>query len=203
MVGLGIALPRTSAVKEVHTSLIGGGAALTAAALIFPRLKSIAVAGIFTVDLTSGEDAHRGLRVDVWKLQRFAWLVCGDAAEARNLVEAALAEARLVKLSSAERGTYTLQSLVALLENARERGLLTPPSATRRSGPRLADNVVSDDCRPTMEALAALPVRVRMEYLLRCSWLLSLDEVVKIFGCPASEVGDAVTQGREALGAAQ
>jgi DNA-directed RNA polymerase specialized sigma24 family protein len=204
MVVLGTALPiEAPAVKDAFTPLIGAGAALTAAALIFPRLKSVDFAGIFKAELTSGEAGQRRLRADVWKLQRFAWLVCGDATDARDLVEEALAETRLAKVSGGEQGAYALQSLVVLLENAREHAWLRRPSAEHGAGSRLADSVVSDQCRPTMEALARLPVRVRMEYLLHCSWLLSLDEVVKIFGCAASEVSEAVMQGREALKAAQ
>ncbi len=185
------------------TPLIGAGAALIAAALIFPRLQSVDFGGIFKMELSSEGAAPRGVRTDVWKLQRFAWLVCGDVTEARDVVEDALVETRLAKPPSGERGTYTLREVVALLENLREHALLRPPSATRRSRLQLADEVASDACRPTLEALATLPVRVRMQYLLHCSWLLSIEEVAKLFECADGEVSDAVAQGREALKAAQ
>ncbi len=184
--------------QAVAASLISAGAALTAAALIFPRLRSFDL-GIFKAELGPDAVASRNLRTDAWRLQRFAWLVCGDATNARDLVEEALAETRACRVSPGERGVYTLKSLVALLENAREHAWLRPPPATRKPRVRLADDVASEDCRPTMEALAALPVRVRVAYLLHCSWLLSLEEVVKIVAQTPSEVSEAVARGREAL----
>jgi DNA-directed RNA polymerase specialized sigma24 family protein len=197
MVALGTAGP----VKEAVAPLIGAGAALTAAGLIFPKLRSVDFGGIFKAELSSDEDQRPAVRTDVWKLQRFAWLVCGDATNARDLVEDALAETRAARLPSGARSAYTLQTLVGLLENVREHAWLRSPSANHRPHTQLAAEVVSEDCRPTMEALAELPVQVRIAYLLNCSWRLPVEEVVKVLGCSASDVSEAIAQGRGALNA--
>ncbi len=194
--------------SHATVALISAGAALAAAALVFPRLRSIDFAGILKAEIDSDDGAYRSLQVDVWKLQRFAWLVCGDIAEARDLVEEALAETRLARRHGGDRGAYTLRMLVGLLENAREHALL------RRAPPRLqggrgranaaapGEDFAALECRPTMEALAGLPVRVRLVYLLRCSWPLSVEDVVELFSSSPEEVREAVTQGRRALEAA-
>jgi DNA-directed RNA polymerase specialized sigma24 family protein len=187
---------------DVVTSLITAGAVLAAAAVIYPRLRSFDL-GIFKVELGPDVVATRSVRTDVWRLQRFAWLVCGNATDARDLVEEALADTRSCRLPASERGIHTLKSLVALLENAREHAWLQPPAAAHRRRASPAEDVAAEDCRPTMEALAGLPVRVRMAYLLHCSWLLPLAEVVEIVAQTPSEVSEAVAQGREALKAAQ
>jgi hypothetical protein len=182
--------------------LIAAGAALAAAALIFPHLRSFDF-GIFKAEIEPDAAPSRKLQTDAWKLQRFAWLVCGDATDARNLVEEALAETRASRLPPGERGVYTLKSLVVLLENVQEHAWLQPPPVTDKPHVPVASGVDSDDCRPTMETLARLPVRVRVAYLLHCSWLLPLDEVVKIVAQTPGEVSEAITQGREALKATQ
>jgi DNA-directed RNA polymerase specialized sigma24 family protein len=190
--------------SEAAAPLIPTGAALAAAALVFPRLRSIDF-GVVKAEIDSDNAAHRKLQVDIWKLQRFAWLVCGNAVQARKLVEDALVETRLARRSGGDRGIYALQSLVSLLENAREHELLVralPAQDGRdrsQESERMAEDVVSEECRPTMDALAALPIRVRMTYLLRCSWMLTVEEVVQIVSSSPSEVSEAVAQGRQTL----
>ncbi len=195
------------ATAEATAPLIAAGAALAAAALVFPRLRSIDFGGIVKAEIDSDESAHSSLRIDVWRLQRFAWLVCGNAAEARELVEEALAETKIARRHGSDRGVYALRTLVALLENAREHALLRAPAPrsgrARRGEPSDAsEDFATLDCRPTVEALAALPVRVRLVYLLRCSWQLPVEEVVKIFSSSPDDVLAAVAQGRRALEAA-
>ncbi len=196
MVAAGVATEHVA--KQAVIPLIGAGALLTASALVFPRLRSVDF-GVFKMELGPDQAASRSPRTDAWRLQRFAWLVCGDAANARDLVEEALAETRSSRLSADGRGINTLKSLVALLENAREHAWLRPSPATHKPHVPLADDVASEEARPTMEALAKLPVGVRMAYLLRCSWLLPLDEVVKIVAQTPDEVSEAVVRGREAM----
>lgn len=201
MVCAGAALP---AVSQAAAPLIAAGSAAAAAALILPRLQSVDFGGVFKGEIKREEPATPGLRTDEWKLQRFAWLVCGNAEDARELVEEALANARVSRLPAAERGVYELRSLAAMLENVREHALLRRPASSRaRRRSRPADDVVSEECRPTLEALAKLPVRARMAYLLRCSWLLSLEEVAQIVAGTPSEVSEAIAQGRLALAAVQ
>lgn len=194
--------------SQATGSLIAAGSAAAAAALILPRLQNIDFGGVLKGELKSAdsapESAGSGVLTDEWRLQRFAWLVCGDAQEARNLVEEALAEARARKLPAGKRGAFELASLVAMLENMQARALLRAPRVKQGSRvSRPAEAVEAVECRPTLEALAKLPVRARIAYLLRCSWLLPIGEVAEILGCPAAEADAAVTEGRQALGALQ
>jgi DNA-directed RNA polymerase specialized sigma24 family protein len=198
----GTALPALS--RGANAPLIAAGSAAAAAALILPRLQSIDFGGVLKGELraTSSADSEGGLslRTDEWRLQRFAWLVCGDAQEARDLVEEVLAEARARKLPPGERGVFQLRSLVAMLENTRAYALLRAPRAKRGSrGSRPAETVEAVECRPTLEALAKLPIRVRVAYLLRCSWLLPIEQVAAILDCSPAEASGSVAEGRQAL----
>ncbi len=193
-----VAVGAAPAFQQAAAPLIAAGAALAAASLVYPRLQSIDF-GSLKIGLKPDEDVHRSIQADIWRLQRFAWLVCGDAESARDLVEEALADTRLLKLSPDERGALTLQSLVVLLENARERDWLRPPAEVHETRTPLADNVVAPDSLPIKEVLAGLPVRSRIAYLLCSSWLLPLDEVVKIVAGSPEEVREAVMQGRLAF----
>jgi DNA-directed RNA polymerase specialized sigma24 family protein len=192
---------------QATVPLIGAGSAAAAGALLLPRLQSVDIGGMFKGELRSAAtlaaDSSPALRTDEWRLQRFAWLVCGDAHEARDLVEEAMAEARARRLPAEQRGSFELRSLVAMLEDIRAHALLRAPAKRRSREQRGPADVDSVACRPTLEALAKLPVRMRIAYLLRCSWLLSADEVAAILGCPVAEASDAVEAGRRALAAIQ
>jgi DNA-directed RNA polymerase specialized sigma24 family protein len=179
------------------------GVGLITVALLLGEIKSIDFAGVFKGEFVTGDSPHAtGVHTDEWKLRRFAWLVCGNSDEARELVEEALAEARVRKVPSGERGTQELRSLVAMLENTRARALLRRKRLRPRgSGHDGADELADEQCRATLEALGKLPVRVRVTYLLRCSWLLSVQEVAAIIAAEPVEVDSATEQARKALAA--
>jgi DNA-directed RNA polymerase specialized sigma24 family protein len=192
------ALPST-----LEATLLVVGVGLVAVALLLGEVKSIDFAGVFKGEFVT-DDSQRatGVHTDEWKLRRFAWLVCGDADEARELVEEALAEARVRKVPAGERGMQELRSLAAMLENTRAHALLRrKPARPQRSGHDGADQLVDDQSRVTLEALGKLPVRVRVTYLLRCSWLLSVQEVGAIIAAEPADVNSATEQAREALAA--
>jgi DNA-directed RNA polymerase specialized sigma24 family protein len=192
------ALPST-----LEATLLVVGVGLVAVALLLGEVKSIDFAGVFKGEFVTDDPAQAtGVHTDEWKLRRFAWLVCGNADEARELVEEALAEARVRRVPTGERGTQELRSLVAMLENTRAHALLRrKPSRPRRSGHDGADELADEQCRATLEALGKLPVRVRVTYLLRCSWLLSVQEVAGIVSAEPVEVNSATELARQALAA--
>jgi hypothetical protein len=200
MVFAGAALP---AVSQANAPLIVAGSAAVAAAVIMPRLQSIDLGGVLKGEFRSDDSASTGIRVDEWKLCRFAWLVCGNAQEARELVEEALADARVRKLPAGERGVQELRNLAAVLENTRAHALLRRTPTRRKRERRTADDVADVSCRPTLEALSKLPVRVRLTYLLRCSWHLSVEEVGAILIAEPDEVNEAAAQADRALAAVQ
>jgi hypothetical protein len=199
MVFAGAALP---AVSQANAPLIVAGSAAASPAVIMPRLQSIDL-GVFKGVFRSDDSASTGVRVDEWKLCRFAWLVCGNAQEARELVEEALADARVRKVPAGERGARELRNLAAMLENTRAHALLRRTPTRRRRERRAADDVADASFRPTLEVLSKLPVRVRLVYLLRCSWHLSVDEVGAILVAGPDEVNEAAEQAARALAAVQ
>ena len=201
MVVAGAALP---AVSQAKVPLILSGSGAAAASMILPRMKSIDLGGVLKGEFRAEDPATAGIRTDEWTLQRFAWLVCGNAQLARELVEEALADARVRRLPADERGVHELRKLSAMLENAQARVLLRRRSARRERNRRApADDVADESCRPTLEALAKLPVRVRVTYLLRCSWLLSVEQVGTILVAEAAEVNESTALARQALAAVQ
>jgi hypothetical protein len=201
MVLAGAAVP---AVSKANGPLILSGSGAVAASVILPRLKSIDFGGLGKGEFRPDDSATPGVHADEWMLQRFAWLVCGNAQLARELVEEALADARVRKLSPAERGMQELRSLAARLENMQARALLRRRSVRRERNRRApADDIADEGCRPTLEALAKLPVRVRVTYLLRCSWLLSVEEVSTILIAEPAEVNEATALAQQALAAVQ
>jgi DNA-directed RNA polymerase specialized sigma24 family protein len=201
MVFAGAALP---AVSQANAPLIVAGSAAVAAAVILPRLQSIDLGGVLKGEFRSDDLTTTGVRTDEWTLRRFAWLVCGNAQQARELVEEALADARMRKLPASERGTQELRSLSAMLENVQAHALLRRVRARGERDRRApADDIADEQCRPTLEALSRLPVRVRLTYLLRCSWLLSVEQVSTILTAEPAEVREATAQARQALAAVQ
>jgi DNA-directed RNA polymerase specialized sigma24 family protein len=201
LVLVGATLPASATASG---TLIATGSAFAAASVILPRLKSIDIGGVVTGEFRDKEEPTSGVRTDEWRLCRFAWLVCGNAREARELVEEALAEARVRRLPPGERGTQELRSLSAMLENAQARALLRRASRRERDRRKEgADDVADERCRPMLLALSQLPVRVRVTYLLRCSWLLSVQEVGTILAAEPDEVNAATALARQALAAVQ
>jgi len=182
------------------------GAGVVAVSLLLGQVKSIDFGGVLKGEFVAeGGSSSTGVHADEWKLCRFAWLVCGNVEEARELVEEALAEARARRVPAGERGMQELRSLVAMLENTHAHALLRRRRTRheRRHGHDGVDELADERCRATVEALAGLPVRVRVVYLLRCSWLLTVPEVSAILAVGSPEVNDATERAREALAAVQ
>ncbi|HXN36732.1 MAG TPA: hypothetical protein VN892_01725 [Solirubrobacteraceae bacterium] len=190
-------------VSQAAAPLILAGSTATSAALTLPLLTSLPFGGGLkganeSVSVTA---AVPTLRPNADRLQDFAWLACGDAQQARSLVEEALAEARARKLRGEERDAFTLRLLVAMLANVRERTLLGATRIARAKGASPQRQDVDDPKNQrTLDALDKLTAPVRIAFLLSSFWLMPSDGVAAILGWPLEQVASAVAEGSQAVG---
>jgi DNA-directed RNA polymerase specialized sigma24 family protein len=195
------------AVAGSKTWMLVAGSALVVAGSFLPRLTLTGVElgfGPVKATLAAQDDEfRRAFQERAERFQRFAWLVCGDADEARGLVEEALAEARLQQRTQPidKCIRYALCTLLDRLETAPDRRLLdglfgAAPKPRGHAGESLR---LEDRDRATMAALAGLPVGRRTAYLVRVFFGLPESEVAELVRRPLPEVHDDIVRAQRAL----
>jgi DNA-directed RNA polymerase specialized sigma24 family protein len=170
----------------VATSLIVAGAAAVAIGVLLPRIDELTV-GPGRLEMTPPVSFVAGDE----RLSRFGHLMCGDAAQARELAEEALGIARLGRRTADERGPIALRALIDLLETAEERRWLHgKPKRASGTPPEIA---------PIIEALGELDFIVRVEFLLRVDWALRVEDVAALLDRSVDMIRHDVATARELL----
>jgi DNA-directed RNA polymerase specialized sigma24 family protein len=190
--------PQKDAIASV---LILLGAGELAVGLLLPRLTELEVGpGGFKTKLASNDDEFRIVfNAEAPRLERFAKLMCGDAALARELVEEALARTREQQrhVARSGRGALALRTLTELLETAGERTWLR--GSPRSSNPSSSGSEARDPDSAITNALKQLDFPVRAAFLLRVDWPLRTHEVAEVLDRPVDVVRDDITRARHQL----
>jgi DNA-directed RNA polymerase specialized sigma24 family protein len=185
----------------IASVLILLGAAELAIGLLLPRLSELEIGPSgFKTKLASSDDEFRLIfNAEAPRLERFAKLMCGDAALARELVEEALARTREQQhhVARSDRGAFALQTLIDLLETAGERRWLrgSPRSSWRSSSgsdPGDRDSAIAN-------ALNELDFAARAAFLLRVDWPLRTQEVAEVLNRDVNVVRGDITRARDQL----
>jgi len=176
--------------SSVATASIVSGAGLVVVAILKPKFREISF-GPTGFSATVADDAALGggaapmlLDVDTETLNRFAHMVSGDKALARELVEDVLARTRRYqrRIPQDERDAFTLRSLIARLETAAESRWVRGIHPVRRFAE------AADDSDEVVQGLQELELRLRMTFLLRALLYLTVDQIAQLLGQPAEAV---------------
>ena len=176
------------------------GLGLLPLGLLMPRLRNFEVGpGGVKATLAEGDEAFKVVfRAEADRLYRFAYFMCGDPDQARELVESALAKTRDQQrcLASEERGAYALRTLLELLETVEERRWLRGPVAVRAASRRRQKVPAAADAR-IVAALAELDIPARAAFLLRLDWMLTPEEAAHVLGKPPQVVREDIQRARD------
>lgn len=182
------------------TSFIVAGAGLVAVGILAPRLRELEIGPSgFKTKMVSDQPPQLILDVQADKLTRFAYLVSGDLAHARELVEEALARSRQQqrRLPTAERDMCAIRTLIELLDTVRERHWLRGGSKDGTGQPE--DDFPMPTNVTVVQALQGLPFSQRVAFLLRADWLLKIDEIAMVLERSVETVDSDVKSARETL----
>ena len=189
------------------TTFIVAGAGMVAVGILLPRMRELEVGvGGFKTKVVNSQPTSPPpqplLDIQADKLTRFARLVSGDTAHARELVEEAFARSRRRhrRIPPAERDAFIIRTLIELLDTADERRWLrgSPPHDCIRPEedlPELGDTIDS----AVVHALQTLPFVRRVAFLLRADWLLKSDEIAMILERPGVDVDNEIALARDVL----
>jgi DNA-directed RNA polymerase specialized sigma24 family protein len=182
----------------VATTLIVVGAGQMSVSIMLPRLAEFEIGpgGVKTKMATEASGPRRMFEAEADRLNRFAYLMCGDRGQARELVESALMRVRKQarRIPPDERGADTLRTLVELLDTAPERRWLSGMSGrgVMRDAPAEREDAI-------VGALGRLDFPARAAFVLRVDWPLPLQEVSTLLGRPADEVRQDIESARDLL----
>jgi DNA-directed RNA polymerase specialized sigma24 family protein len=182
----GFVYPGSQAVTA--TTLIVLGAAQVAVGLLLPRLTEFEIgpAGLKTKIRPAEQAVALSVAGEASRLNRFARLMCGNAEQARELVEEALVRTRRSGVRGRERDAIQLKVLLDLLDTAQERLWLegrSVPDGVPQGG---AGSDASAE--EISAALRQLPFAQRAAFLLRVDWSLPVDEVAAVLERPSDDV---------------
>jgi DNA-directed RNA polymerase specialized sigma24 family protein len=185
----------------IASILILLGAGELAVGLLLPRLSELEIGPSgFKTKLASSDDEFRLVfNAEAPRLERFAKLMCGDAALARELVEEALARTREQQrhVARIERGALALRTLTELLDTAGERTWLR--GSSRSSHPPSNDEDARDADSAIIDALQQLDFAARAAFLLRVDWPLRTDEVAEVLDRDMDTVREDITRARDQI----
>jgi DNA-directed RNA polymerase specialized sigma24 family protein len=173
------------------TTLIIVGAGDVTIAILWPYIKTfeIGAAGLKT-ELGPGPERGGALDISTADLTQFAYLACGDKAEARRLLEEALIRThqRRLRRRPARQEQRTIRALIELLDTARDRRWLGAGGRDEVPEASPAASVVDHQ---VLGALQVLDLRPRVTYLLRTQLGLSTSDAAAILESdPAGVAGD-------------
>jgi DNA-directed RNA polymerase specialized sigma24 family protein len=198
LMALGLALGKAPGASP----LIFIGAGQVTLAVLLPRVTRFDVgpSGVGAT-LAEGDAEFRVVfEAEADRLQRFAYLMCGDNEQARALVEDALGKTRVQqrRLSGEERGSYALRTLLELVENAEERRWLRGPTPARPASRRRRAPPDEED-PAIVSALAELGLPARAVAVLCWHWDLNAEEIAAVVKRPTEEVRKDLSRAREQL----
>jgi DNA-directed RNA polymerase specialized sigma24 family protein len=194
--GAGLVAP--GGLAAVATTLIVVGAGQMSVGLLLPRLTEFEIGpgGVKTKMDTETTRPRMLFEAEANRLNRFAYLMCGDRAQAREIVELALrrVNGRQRRIPSDQRGVITLRTLIELLDTASERrwlrGIVAGPSDPQ------GDQTPAD---AIVDALSRLDLETRAAFVLRVDWPLPPEEVALLMGRPEADIRRDIDVARSVL----
>jgi DNA-directed RNA polymerase specialized sigma24 family protein len=196
LVAVGVlVVPGTEAATVI--ALVGSGAGFLAVAAVLPKLQELEISPKGMKAKLSSMDPATQPRViaEAERMTRLARMTCGDPWLGRELVEEAIAKTKQQgsRIARDDRGTYTLRTLLDLLETAPERRWLRDRPA------RVRHDRGSDKERAITEALRQLDFLPRVCFLLRSDWGLPVAQVATVVGRSITQVQTMHEHARRAM----
>jgi DNA-directed RNA polymerase specialized sigma24 family protein len=196
LIALALGTPRLASSVVVALVVLGVSVAFVGAT--FQRIQELEIGPGGIKAKLKAIDAFAPILVDLDPdaVTRFAHLACGDGAQARELVEKALAKSaeRRRQLPRDERDTYTLRRLIDLLDSAADRRWL------HEREPAIAGPAVSGPASlKVIEALREVAFFPRVCFLLRTELDLLPREVSAVLECSLEQVTTSIDEVRDVI----
>jgi DNA-directed RNA polymerase specialized sigma24 family protein len=196
LVAVGVlVVPGTQAATVI--ALVGSGASFLAIAAVLPKVQELEISpkGMRAKLASMDPVTQPRLIAEAERMTRLARMTCGDPLLGRELVEEAITKTKQQgnRIARDERGSYTLRTLLDLLETAPERRWLRDrPTRVRHDHGSAREQAIT-------EALRQLEFLPRVCFLLRSDWGLPVAQVATVVGRSITQVQTMHEHARRAM----